>query len=106
MATECTGRCWRFALLKLKSTISTHARSCLASLIFILAKKPLPWVSAKRCDRRDYITSTHRGHGHCLAKGAAPHLMFAELLGKEAGYCKGKGRLHAHRRPGNRKPGS
>src|SRR5208282_3528420 len=39
----------------------------------------------------DYITSTHRGHGHCLAKGASPHRMFAELLGKEAGYCKGKG---------------
>jgi pyruvate dehydrogenase E1 component alpha subunit len=41
--------------------------------------------------RDDYITSTHRGHGHCLAKGASPDLMFAELLGKEAGYCKGKG---------------
>lgn len=40
---------------------------------------------------QDYITSTHRGHGHCLAKGAAPDRMFAELLGKEAGYCKGKG---------------
>jgi TPP-dependent pyruvate/acetoin dehydrogenase alpha subunit len=39
----------------------------------------------------DYITSTHRGHGHCLAKGAAPDRMFAELLGKEAGYCRGKG---------------
>jgi TPP-dependent pyruvate/acetoin dehydrogenase alpha subunit len=39
----------------------------------------------------DYITSTHRGHGHCLAKGAAIDRMFAELLGKEAGYCKGKG---------------
>ncbi|PYQ76241.1 MAG: hypothetical protein DMG04_04310 [Acidobacteria bacterium] len=39
----------------------------------------------------DYITSTHRGHGHCLAKGASPDLMFAELLGKKAGYCKGKG---------------
>src|SRR6188508_1114915 len=39
----------------------------------------------------DYITSTHRGHGHCLAKGATPDLMFAELLGKEVGYCKGKG---------------
>jgi TPP-dependent pyruvate/acetoin dehydrogenase alpha subunit len=39
----------------------------------------------------DYVTSTHRGHGHCLAKGASPDLMFAELLGKEAGYCKGKG---------------
>lgn len=39
----------------------------------------------------DYITSTHRGHGHCLAKGAAIDLMFAELLGKESGYCRGKG---------------
>jgi TPP-dependent pyruvate/acetoin dehydrogenase alpha subunit len=39
----------------------------------------------------DYITSTHRGHGHCLAKGANIDGMFAELLGKEAGYCRGKG---------------
>ncbi len=39
----------------------------------------------------DYITSTHRGHGHCLAWGADLNLMFAELLGKEAGYCKGLG---------------
>ena len=39
----------------------------------------------------DYITSTHRGHGHCLAKGASVKLMLAELLGKEAGYCRGKG---------------
>jgi pyruvate dehydrogenase E1 component alpha subunit len=41
--------------------------------------------------REDYITSTHRGHGHCLAKGASVDRMFAELLGKEAGYCRGKG---------------
>jgi TPP-dependent pyruvate/acetoin dehydrogenase alpha subunit len=39
----------------------------------------------------DYITSTHRGHGHCLAKGAEVHIMFAELLGKAPGYCRGKG---------------
>src|SRR5436190_4741132 len=39
----------------------------------------------------DYVTSTHRGHGHCIAKGAALDRMFAELLGKRAGYCKGKG---------------
>jgi pyruvate dehydrogenase E1 component alpha subunit len=45
--------------------------------------------SALRND--DYITSTHRGHGHCLAKGASMKLMFAELLGKEPGYCRGKG---------------
>jgi pyruvate dehydrogenase E1 component alpha subunit len=41
--------------------------------------------------REDYITSTHRGHGHCLAKGASMDKMFAELLGKDAGYCHGKG---------------
>src|SRR5439155_1411108 len=39
----------------------------------------------------DYITSTHRGHGHCLAKGASLDRMFAELLGKAPGYCRGKG---------------
>jgi TPP-dependent pyruvate/acetoin dehydrogenase alpha subunit len=41
--------------------------------------------------RDDYITSTHRGHGHCLAKGGDPKRMMAELLGKATGYCKGKG---------------
>ncbi len=39
----------------------------------------------------DYVATTHRGHGHMLAKGADPKLMFAELLGKATGYCKGKG---------------
>lgn len=39
----------------------------------------------------DYITSTHRGHGHCIAKGADLNLMMAELLGKETGYCRGRG---------------
>ncbi|MDE0850307.1 thiamine pyrophosphate-dependent dehydrogenase E1 component subunit alpha [Yoonia sp.] len=39
----------------------------------------------------DKITSTHRGHGHCVAKGANFKEMFCELLGKEEGYCRGKG---------------
>jgi len=39
----------------------------------------------------DYITSTHRGHGHCIAKGAEPKRIMAEILGKQTGYCKGKG---------------
>jgi pyruvate dehydrogenase E1 component alpha subunit len=39
----------------------------------------------------DFITSTHRGHGHVLAKGASPDRMMAELYGKETGYCKAKG---------------
>ncbi|MCL5102598.1 MAG: thiamine pyrophosphate-dependent dehydrogenase E1 component subunit alpha [Armatimonadetes bacterium] len=39
----------------------------------------------------DYITSTHRGHGHLLAKGGDTNLMMAEIMGRESGYCKGKG---------------
>ncbi len=41
--------------------------------------------------RDDYITSTHRGHGHCIAKGARLDKIMAEILGKKTGYCKGKG---------------
>ncbi|MDI6755280.1 MAG: thiamine pyrophosphate-dependent dehydrogenase E1 component subunit alpha [Thermodesulfobacteriota bacterium] len=41
--------------------------------------------------RDDYISSTHRGHGHCIAKGGDISLMMAELLGREKGYCRGKG---------------
>jgi pyruvate dehydrogenase E1 component alpha subunit len=41
--------------------------------------------------KTDYITSTHRGHGHCIGKGADPKLMFAEFFGKEEGYCRGRG---------------
>ncbi|HAA64509.1 MAG TPA: pyruvate dehydrogenase (acetyl-transferring) E1 component subunit alpha, partial [Thermoanaerobacter sp.] len=40
---------------------------------------------------KDYITSTHRGHGHLIAKGGDLKYMMAELYGKETGYCKGKG---------------
>ena len=39
----------------------------------------------------DKITSTHRGHGHCVAKGADVSKMFAEFFGKESGYCRGRG---------------
>lgn len=45
----------------------------------------------KALEKSDYITSTHRGHGHVLAKGGIPKLMMAELFGKKTGYCKGKG---------------
>jgi pyruvate dehydrogenase E1 component alpha subunit len=40
---------------------------------------------------RDYLTSTHRGHGHCIARGLDPDRMAAELYGKATGYCDGKG---------------
>ena len=40
---------------------------------------------------KDYLTSTHRGHGHCIAKGVDIEGMVAELMGKATGSCKGKG---------------
>jgi len=39
----------------------------------------------------DWIISTHRGHGHCLARGMAPEAMFAEIMGRRTGVCRGKG---------------
>ena len=51
-------------------------------------------VAASVCfflNRDDYIVSTHRGHGHCLAKGARMDRMLAEIMGKETGYCRGRG---------------
>jgi pyruvate dehydrogenase E1 component alpha subunit len=46
-------------------------------------------------EQEDYITSTHRGHGHSIAKGLDPNKMMAELFGKETGYCGGKsGSMH------------
>jgi len=39
----------------------------------------------------DYIVSTHRGHGHCICKGGDLKLMMAEIMGKETGYCRGRG---------------
>ena len=55
-------------------------------------------VAAGVCDvlrRDDHITTTHRGHGHCIAKGGDPERMYAELLGRATGYCGGKaGSMH------------
>jgi TPP-dependent pyruvate/acetoin dehydrogenase alpha subunit len=42
-------------------------------------------------EKKDFITSTHRGHGHCIAKGCELNEMMAEVMGKVDGYCKGKG---------------
>ncbi len=55
------------------------------------APKPSRWAPARLCEPSDYITSTHRGHGHTIAKGGDPRRMMAELMGRADGYNKGKG---------------
>lgn len=47
--------------------------------------------SCQALETSDFITSTHRGHGHCIAKGAKTDKVMAELFGKVTGYCRGKG---------------
>ncbi|GAB3050591.1 thiamine pyrophosphate-dependent dehydrogenase E1 component subunit alpha [Sediminivirga luteola] len=56
-----------------------------------IGQEAVPTAVCQTLRRDDYITSTHRGHGHCIAKGADPESMMAELLAKETGYCRGRG---------------
>lgn len=56
-----------------------------------IGQEAVPAGACAALKSADYITSTHRGHGHCLAKGGDSKLMMAELFGKKVGYCKGKG---------------
>lgn len=56
-----------------------------------LGQEAVPAATCAALREEDYITSTHRGHGHVIAKGLSLGPMMAELFGKATGYCKGKG---------------
>lgn len=56
-----------------------------------IGQEAVPAAACLALNTDDYITSTHRGHGHCIAKGADMERMMAELLAKETGYCRGRG---------------
>jgi acetoin:2,6-dichlorophenolindophenol oxidoreductase subunit alpha len=56
-----------------------------------IGQEAVPAGACEALVEGDYITSTHRGHGHCIARGAALDRMMAELLAKETGYCRGRG---------------
>lgn len=56
-----------------------------------IGQEAVPTGACLALNKDDYITSTHRGHGHCIAKGADMERMMAELLAKETGYCRGRG---------------
>lgn len=56
-----------------------------------IGQEAVPTAACIALNNDDYITSTHRGHGHCIAKGADLERMMAELLAKDTGYCRGRG---------------
>ena len=65
------------------------------SVHLYLGEEAVASTVCSRLTNDDYITSTHRGHGHCIAKGARLDLAMAELMGKATGYCKGRsGSMH------------
>lgn len=61
------------------------------SVHLCIGQEAIPATVCSLLRDTDYITSTHRGHGHCIAKGAELGKAMAELMGKATGYCKGKG---------------
>jgi pyruvate dehydrogenase E1 component alpha subunit len=68
------------------------ARGSIPGLLHLYVGEEAVAVGACSALRKDdYITSTHRGHGHCIAKGGELRKMMAELFAKETGYCKGRG---------------
>lgn len=72
--------------------VDQYARGTVPGLAHLYIGEEAVAVGACAClGEKDLITSTHRGHGHCIAKGADVNLMMAELFGKKTGYCKGKG---------------
>ena len=88
---RCSGRCWRSAGSTHGSSSSSGRALRGGSTHTYVGRKRSRSAPAPRFAHDDYITSTHRGHGHCIAKGGDLSLMMAELLGKATGYCKGKG---------------
>jgi 2-oxoisovalerate dehydrogenase E1 component len=56
-----------------------------------VGQEALPWARSSTRGPTDMIISTHRGHGHVLARGLEPQRMLAELMGKETGACRGRG---------------
>jgi pyruvate dehydrogenase E1 component alpha subunit len=69
-----------------------YGQNLVPGTIHLYAGEEAVAVGVCSCLRKDdYITSTHRGHGHCIAKGAELKRTMAEILGKKTGYCKGKG---------------
>ena len=68
-----------------------EANKLRGSVHLCIGQEATPATVCSLLNEDDYITSTHRGHGHCIAKGADVRYALAELMGRATGYCKGRG---------------
>ena len=86
---------YRIRAFEMKA-LSFFERNILRGSVHLcVGEEAAPATMANFISDKDYITSTHRGHGHCIAKGARLDLALCELMGKEAGYCRGRsGSMH------------
>ncbi|MBR6426448.1 MAG: pyruvate dehydrogenase (acetyl-transferring) E1 component subunit alpha, partial [Clostridia bacterium] len=74
-----------------KAVALFEANKLRGSVHLCIGQEAIPATVCSLLRDEDYITSTHRGHGHCIAKGADVRYALAELMGKSTGYCNGRG---------------
>jgi pyruvate dehydrogenase E1 component alpha subunit len=75
-----------------EKVVDLYARQLIPGMIHLyIGEEAVATGVCANLRANDYISSTHRGHGHCIAKGGDLRYMMAELFGKATGYCKGKG---------------
>lgn len=82
---------WRIRLFEEQAEYQSSQGKVLGALHTYIGEEAVGVGVCAHLNDSDYITSTHRGHGHCIAKGADIKRMMAELFGRVDGYCKGKG---------------
>ncbi len=86
---------YRIRLFELKAVDFFEKNILRGSVHLCVGEEAAPAVMANYITDEDYITSTHRGHGHCIAKGADTRYAMCELMGKRDGYCGGRsGSMH------------
>ena len=75
-----------------KAVVNLFSQDLIRGAVHVyLGEEAVASGACQALEKYDYIVSTHRGHGHCIAKGGKVDKMMAEILGKSTGYCKGKG---------------
>ena len=82
---------WRIRLFEEQAEVQSTQGKVKGALHAYIGQEAVGVGICAHLTDADYITSTHRGHGHCISKGADVQRMMAELFGRATGYCKGKG---------------